>query len=65
MSNEIAKLHKRLDASIIYVAHDQTEAMTMADKIIIMKNGLFQQIGHPLEVCDYHNNIFPTSIFFP
>jgi len=58
MRTEIAKLHKRLDATIIYVTHDQTEAMTMADKIIIMKDGLVQQIGPPQEVYDHPNNMF-------
>ncbi|MGM0366245.1 MAG: ABC transporter ATP-binding protein [Actinomycetota bacterium] len=58
MRTEIAKLHKRLDATIIYVTHDQTEAMTMADKIIIMKDGLVHQIGQPQEVYDHPNNIF-------
>ncbi len=45
MRTEIAKLHKRLNATIVYVTHDQTEAMTMADKMIIMKDGLVQQKG--------------------
>jgi len=58
MRTEIAKLHMRLDATIIYVTHDQTEAMTMANKIIIMKDGLVQQTGVPQEVYDYPNNIF-------
>jgi len=58
MRTEIAKLHKRLNATIVYVTHDQTEAMTMADRIIIMKDGLVQQIGKPQEVYDHPNNIF-------
>ncbi|MDD3776950.1 MAG: sn-glycerol-3-phosphate ABC transporter ATP-binding protein UgpC [Actinomycetota bacterium] len=58
MRTEIAKLHHRLNATIIYVTHDQTEAMTMADKIIIMKDGLVQQIGPPQEVYDHPNNMF-------
>jgi len=58
MRTEIAKLHERLNATIIYVTHDQTEAMTMADKIIIMKDGIVQQIGKPQEVYDYPNNMF-------
>ena len=48
MQLEIAKLHKELEATIIYVTHDQTEAMTMADRIIIMKDGLIQQIDSPI-----------------
>lgn len=58
MRTEIAKLHERLKATIIYVTHDQTEAMTMADKIIIMKDGIVQQTGKPQEVYDYPNNMF-------
>ncbi|MCL4386501.1 MAG: sn-glycerol-3-phosphate ABC transporter ATP-binding protein UgpC [Actinobacteria bacterium] len=58
MRTEIAKLHKRLNATIVYVTHDQTEAMTMADRMIIMKNGLVQQIGKPQEVYDHPLNIF-------
>ncbi len=58
MRTEIAKLHKRLDATIIYVTHDQTEAMTMANKIIILKDGLVQQTGKPQEIYDYPDNIF-------
>jgi len=58
MRTEIAKLHVRLNATIIYVTHDQTEAMTMADKIIIMKDGIVQQTGKPQEVYDYPNNMF-------
>jgi len=58
MRTEIAKLHDRLDATIIYVTHDQTEAMTMADKIIILKDGLVQQTGDPQTVYDHPKNIF-------
>ncbi|MCJ7665745.1 MAG: sn-glycerol-3-phosphate ABC transporter ATP-binding protein UgpC [Actinobacteria bacterium] len=58
MRTEIAKLHQRLHATIIYVTHDQTEAMTMADKIIIMKDGLVQQTGKPQEVYDHPKNMF-------
>ena len=50
MRAEISKLHRRLGATIIYVTHDQVEAMTMADRIFIMKKGVVQQIGAPLEV---------------
>jgi multiple sugar transport system ATP-binding protein len=58
MRTEIAKLHERLKATIVYVTHDQTEAMTMADKIIIMKDGIVQQTGKPQEVYDYPDNMF-------
>jgi multiple sugar transport system ATP-binding protein len=58
MRTEIAKLHQRLNATIIYVTHDQTEAMTMASKIVIMKDGLVQQTGAPQEVYDHPNNMF-------
>ena len=50
MRAEISKLHRRLGATIIYVTHDQVEAMTMADRIFIMNNGVLQQSGAPMEV---------------
>ncbi len=58
MRAEIAKLHRRLETTTIYVTHDQTEAMTMADRIVIMRDGLIQQIGTPKEVYDTPNNVF-------
>jgi multiple sugar transport system ATP-binding protein len=58
MRTEIAKLHQRLNATIVYVTHDQTEAMTMASKIIIMKDGLVQQTGDPQTVYDHPSNMF-------
>ncbi|HEY4695825.1 MAG TPA: sn-glycerol-3-phosphate ABC transporter ATP-binding protein UgpC [Candidatus Hydromicrobium sp.] len=58
MRTEIAKLHERLKATIVYVTHDQTEAMTMADKIIILKDGIVQQTGKPQEVYDRPDNMF-------
>ncbi len=58
MRTEIAKLHQRLNATIIYVTHDQTEAMTMASKIIIMKDGIVQQTGEPQDVYDNPKNMF-------
>ena len=58
MRAEIAKLHRRLETTTIYVTHDQTEAMTMADRIVIMKDGFIQQIGTPKEVYDTPNNVF-------
>lgn len=58
MRAEIAKLHRRLKTTTIYVTHDQTEAMTMADRIVIMKDGLVQQIGTPSEVYNTPINVF-------
>lgn len=58
MRTEISKLHKRLNATIIYVTHDQTEAMTMGDKIVVMKDGIVQQIASPLELYNNPNNQF-------
>src|SRR3989339_1339365 len=50
MRTEISKLHKKLNATIIYVTHDQTEAMTMGSKIVLMKDGFVQQIDEPLQM---------------
>ncbi len=58
MRAEISKLHRRLEATIIYVTHDQVEAMTMADRIFIMHNGALQQSGAPLEVYKQPANRF-------
>ncbi|NWG29788.1 MAG: sn-glycerol-3-phosphate ABC transporter ATP-binding protein UgpC [Ignavibacteriaceae bacterium] len=55
MRTEISKLHKNLGATMIYVTHDQTEAMTMGDKIVILKDGEVQQIGIPMEL--YNNPV--------
>jgi len=55
---EIIKIHKRVGATTIYVTHDQTEAMTMADRIVIMKDGYIQQIGTPEQVYADPDNIF-------
>ena len=58
MRAEISKLHRRLEATIIYVTHDQVEAMTMAEQIFIMNNGALQQSGMPLEVYRHPVNKF-------
>jgi len=58
MRSEITKLHKELKTTTIYVTHDQIEAMTMADRIVIMKDGVIQQVGTPKEVYNYPNNVF-------
>ena len=56
--SEISKIHKRVGATTIYVTHDQTEAMTMADRIVVMKDGYIQQIGVPEDIYNDPNNIF-------
>lgn len=58
MRAELIKLHKRINTTFIYVTHDQTEAMTLGDRIVIMKDGLVQQIGTPNEVFDHPVNQF-------
>ena len=58
MRSEIAKIHEKVGATTIYVTHDQTEAMTMATRIVVMKDGYIQQIGSPKEVYNYPANIF-------
>ena len=55
---EITKLHETLEATFIYVTHDQTEAMTMADKIVIMNEGVIQQVDSPHNVYFYPRNLF-------
>jgi multiple sugar transport system ATP-binding protein len=61
MRAEIRALHKRLGATSIYVTHDQIEAMTMADKIVVLKNGVVEQVGPPLELYDRPNNVFVAT----
>ncbi len=58
MRAEIIKLRKRIDTTFIYVTHDQTEAMTLGDRIVIMKDGVIQQVGTPQEVFDHPSNLF-------
>lgn len=58
MRTEISKLHLRLQATMIYVTHDQTEAMTMGDRIVVMKDGLVQQVAPPLELYERPVNKF-------
>jgi multiple sugar transport system ATP-binding protein len=58
MRAEIKELHQRLGATTVYVTHDQIEAMTMADKIVVMRDGYIEQIGHPLELYDRPQNRF-------
>jgi len=58
MRTEIRELHQRLKTTSIYVTHDQIEAMTMADKIVVMRDGIVEQIGAPLELYDHPANTF-------
>jgi multiple sugar transport system ATP-binding protein len=58
---EIAKLHKRLGTTVLYVTHDQIEAMTLADKIVIMKDGHIEQVGSPEEVFASPKNLFVAT----
>lgn len=58
MRTEIKELHQRLKTTTVYVTHDQIEAMTMADKIVVMNSGLVEQIGTPLELYDNPCNLF-------
>lgn len=58
MRAEIQKLHQRLQTTTIYVTHDQTEAMTMATRLVVMKDGIIMQVGAPKEVYDLPDNIF-------
>ena len=72
MRAEIIKLRQRIDTTFVYVTHDQTEAMTLGDRIVIMKSGVVQQIGTPQEVFNSPANLFvagfigtPQMNFFP
>ena len=58
MRSEISKLHKRLDTTFVYVTHDQTEAMTMGDRICVMKDGVIQQFDVPQTLYDFPCNLF-------
>ena len=58
MRIEIAKLHRDLGATIVYVTHDQVEAMTLADKIVVLRLGIVEQVGAPLELFDNPANLF-------
>lgn len=58
MRAEIIKLRQRIDTTFVYVTHDQTEAMTLGDRIVIMRDGFIQQIGTPQEVFDHPANLF-------
>ena len=58
MRTEITGLHDRLGTTMVYVTHDQVEAMTMADKIVVLHDGLVEQIGAPLDLYDHPANLF-------
>lgn len=58
MRSEISKLHKKLDTTFVYVTHDQTEAMTMGDRIVVMKDGVIMQNDTPQMLYDYPDNLF-------
>lgn len=61
MRGEIVRIHEQLNATTIYVTHDQTEAMTMADKIVVMNKGFIQQIGAPMDIYANPNNLFVAT----
>ncbi|WP_442580480.1 ABC transporter ATP-binding protein [Mesorhizobium sp. ASY16-5R] len=58
MRSEIKNMHQRLKTTTIYVTHDQIEAMTMADKIVVLRNGIVEQVGRPLDLYDRPANLF-------
>ena len=63
MRAEIKALHQRLKTTIVYVTHDQIEAMTMADKIVVLQGGKVEQVGSPLELYDRPKNVFVAGFF--
>jgi multiple sugar transport system ATP-binding protein len=72
MRTEIRELHQRLRTTSVYVTHDQIEAMTMADQIVVMHDGVVEQRGRPLDLYDYPDNLFvakfigsPSMNFLP
>ena len=60
---EISKLHKKIKTNMIYVTHDQVEAMTLADRIVILNLGNIEQVGSPDEIYTNPSNIFCCSIY--
>ena len=61
MRAEISKLHERLDATMIYVTHDQTEAMTMGDRICVMNEGEIKQVDRPIHIYESPADIFTAG----
>ena len=64
MRIELISLHKKLKANFIYVTHDQTEAMTMGDRIVVMDKGCIQQIGTAEELYRHPSSLFGTKVTF-
>jgi multiple sugar transport system ATP-binding protein len=58
MRGELSRLHKQLNTTIIYVTHDQVEAMTLADRLVVMEKGIIMQVGNPMEVYNHPKNLF-------
>jgi multiple sugar transport system ATP-binding protein len=58
MRIELQNLHRRLNSTMIYVTHDQTEAMTLGERIVVLKDGIIMQIGTPMELYDHPQNLF-------
>ena len=58
MRVELSRLHSELEATMVYVTHDQTEAMTMADRIVVLNAGIIEQIGSPLDLYNRPGNVF-------
>jgi len=61
MRAEIIKLREKINTTFIYVTHDQTEAMTLGDRIVVMKDGFIQQVGTPQEVFEHPKNLFVSG----
>src|SRR3981081_4038016 len=61
MRSEIVSLHRRLQSTIVYVTHDQVEAMTMADRIVVLRDGVTEQIGAPIELYARPRNRFAAG----
>ncbi len=61
MRTEIKKLHQKVKTTVVYVTHDQVEAMTLADRIVVMKDGYIEQVGSPMEVFNHPVNTFVAS----
>lgn len=61
MRTEIKKLHQKVKTTVVYVTHDQVEAMTLADRIVVMKDGYIEQVGTPMEVFNHPVNTFVAS----
>src|SRR5207237_10686831 len=65
MRLEIQKLHRRLKTTSIFVTHDQVEAMTLADRMIVMHAGIVEQVGRPIEVYGEPNSLFVAGCLRP